>query len=34
MLYVVLAIIAIPLLVKFNTKPTTKKSDVIWKEKN
>ena len=33
MLYVVLAIIAIPLLVKFKTKPKTKKSKVIWKEK-
>lgn len=33
MLYVVLVIIALPLLVTFKTKPTTKKSKVIWKEK-
>ena len=33
MLYVTLAIIALPLLVKFKTTPKTKKSKVIWKEK-
>jgi hypothetical protein len=34
MLYVVLTIIAIPLLVKFKTEVKTKKSKVIWHEKN
>ena len=33
MLYVTLAFIALPLLVKFKTEPKTKKSKVIWKEK-
>jgi len=33
MIYVVLGIITLPLLVKFKTKPKTKKSKVIWKEK-
>lgn len=33
MLYVVLAIIAIPLLITFKTTPKTKKSKIIWKEK-
>ena len=33
MLYVTLAIIALPLFVKFKTEPKTKKSKVIWKEK-
>ncbi len=34
MIYVTLALIAIPLLFKFKTEPKTKKSNVIWKEKN
>ena len=34
MLYIVLLIIAIPLLIKFNTDVKTKKSKIIWHEKN